>query len=79
MGQKYSRSVNDFETVKIDVLEARDYVECIKCTTTFLIRQKDVDFRACYENCKKTSHKTRMCRIIPSVTMFSIGRVVVEK
>ena len=47
-----SRSVNYFEIVKIDVLEARDYVDRVPDVQLFFIRQNFVDFRAFYENFK---------------------------
>ena len=43
-------SVNDFEIVKIDVLEARDYVDRVPDVNFVFIHRKDVDFRLFYES-----------------------------
>ena len=38
--KRKSMIVNYCEIIKIDLLEARDYVECIKCTSTFLFAKR---------------------------------------
>ena len=54
-----SRSVNYFEIVKIDVLEARDYVDRVPDVNLFFIRPKDVDFRVFYESYQNQHALTR--------------------
>ena len=54
----YSRIVNYFEIVKINVLEARDYVDRVPDVNLFF-RQKDVDFLAFYENDQNQHALTR--------------------